>query len=700
MISIYKTARITKPEKNLGIDVYFDFIKNGEWQIEVLRYQANPTQENKVLAPAATISGTFTERNAKGLIKHSGVICIDADDKDQFKKIDTEKIMNDPYVYAIHKSIGGKGYAIYFLIEPDKHMEAYLGLEKYLLENHTIIVDKSCKDVSRLRFVSYDPDIYINKKAKVFKKYLPKKELNKKTTGPIFVQSDFDRLVNEASGLNLFDDYKDYINCAFALSSHFGEFGRHYFHTLCQSSSKYDSQKADHQYSIALNRKGNGITIATIYYMFSQAGLKLQSEKTETIKKIAKLSENPEKELSIRGIIDEENLIDKFKSENIEQTKLDLIIELVKINRIRFNEIVRNYEMENEIMTDRILATFINKVWQKIDENISKEKIWNVIQDRNITPSYNPITEWFAKNKEIKFTNEFEQLCQCFKIESEIIWNDKIQNVNDYLQVFLRKWLIGIIASAHGTYSLLILVLIGKQRTDKSRFFRGLLPEGLQSFYSESVLDNGTDSEILMTKKLLILDDEFAGKSKKDANKLKRLSSQQSFSIRMPYGRFSEDLQRLAVLCGTSNDEEVINDPTGNRRIIPVNVLEFDYEKYKKISKDRLFIQLYHEWLKNKEEWFLTPQEIELLNAATIKNTEIMQEEELLQKHFVSSTYYKMTTTDIYCKIVAIAPHIKTNTKRIGQALKKLGYEQKLDFVDGKTKRNYEIIDIQSEYNA
>src|SRR5690606_8018810 len=110
-------------------------------------------------------------------------------------------------------------------------------------------------------------------------------------------------------------------------------------------------------------------------------------------------------------------------------------------------------------------------------------------------------------------------------------------------------------------------------------------------YYAESNLDEGKDSEILMCKKLIIVDDEFGGKSKKDATKLKRLSSQQTFSIRAPYGRITEDLNRLAVLGGTSNDSEVINDPTGHRRIIPIILLSFDIEKYKSIDKTKLFIE-------------------------------------------------------------------------------------------------------------
>ena len=51
-----------------------------------------------------------------------------------------------------------------------------------------------------------------------------------------------------------------------------------------------------------------------------------------------------------------------------------------------------------------------------------------------------------------------------------------------------------------------------------------------------------------MTKKILIVDDEFGGKNKSDYKKLKNLSSKQHFSVRRPYGKVSEDLERIAVL--------------------------------------------------------------------------------------------------------------------------------------------------------
>ena len=193
-----------------------------------------------------------------------------------------------------------------------------------------------------------------------------------------------------------------------------------------------------------------------------------------------------------------------------------------------------------------------------------------------------------------------------------------------------------------------------------------------------------------MCKKLLIVDDEFGGKSKKDATKLKRLSSQQTFSIRAPYGRISEDLNRLAVLGGTSNDPEVINDPTGNRRIVPINIIGFDIEKYKKIDKTKLFIELYNDWKADKKAWFLNSKEINFLNQINIKNMEVCVEDEILADTTVSP-YNELTATDIKVAIEMKYPTIKTNTKRIGMTLKKLGFDQVVVKRKGSLKRIYNV---------
>ena len=75
-----------------------------------------------------------------------------------------------------------------------------------------------------------------------------------------------------------------------------------------------------------------------------------------------------------------------------------------------------------------------------------------------------------------------------------------------------------------------------------------------------------------MTKKWIILDDEYGGKSKREEKRLKEITSKAWINIREPYGRVSVDLRRLSVFCGTSNESQILNDPTGNRRILPIHI--------------------------------------------------------------------------------------------------------------------------------
>jgi hypothetical protein len=181
-INLFKAGnQSSKPYSEIEFENYLSNVKNGLWQDEVLAYRTGNLDKQKL--PCITTSGTFTERKEDKLTQHSGFICIDLDAKDQVVKFDIEAIKKDPYVYAVHTSVSGYGFAVFFKINPEKHKESYLGLEKYFLDNFKLIVDPAPKNVCSLRFVSYDPYLYQNDKAKVFKQYVKKdtKKDNKKS---------------------------------------------------------------------------------------------------------------------------------------------------------------------------------------------------------------------------------------------------------------------------------------------------------------------------------------------------------------------------------------------------------------------------------------------------------------------------------------------------------------------------------------
>jgi predicted P-loop ATPase len=199
-----------------------------------------------------------------------------------------------------------------------------------------------------------------------------------------------------------------------------------------------------------------------------------------------------------------------------------------------------------------------------------------------------------------------------------------------------------------------------------------------------------------MTKKLIICDDEFGGKSKKEAKLFKEILSKQAITIRKPYDRVSEDLTRLSVFCGTTNDEHILNDPTGNRRILPVQITGIHFEKMDKIDRTGLWIELYRLWKEDPNGFFLNSEEIATLNAygrerfeetsiekdvishlmylpAELESLRLESEEDfryLLQtkRTIVSTSWIKKTGED--------GNRFQLSTKKIGEQMKSLGFKQ------------------------
>ncbi len=130
------------------------------------------TEKKKL--PCVTISGTFTKRATESLVNHSGLLCIDIDFKENkhitnYNNLKTElsKIKNFAYIGL---SASGTGYyCIIPISQPDKHKLHFEAIKNDLLR-FGICIDKSCSDVSRLRFYSYDNEAYFNHSAITYTK--------------------------------------------------------------------------------------------------------------------------------------------------------------------------------------------------------------------------------------------------------------------------------------------------------------------------------------------------------------------------------------------------------------------------------------------------------------------------------------------------------------------------------------------------
>jgi predicted P-loop ATPase len=700
--SIYKNIYDNQSTTTLLYNTFLEYIKTGKWEdqvhkVRIIKDYAERKKEKEKM-PYVTISGFFAqERKASLITAHTGYLAMDIDNIPG--ELDGTKTMlsADSYVNAIFTSVSGTGLCVIFKIDKDKHKEAFESISDYLLKTYQIIVDPSCKDVSRPRYVSYDPDLYYNEQSILWKKYLPKQK-PKKIISTIFVQTEFDEVINQMvkHGVSCVDDYREWVSIGFGLADHFGERGRDYFHALSGISNKYEKSICDKQFTHCLKANGsNGkITIATIYYYAKQAGINIFTEKTKRIAAVTssqkkaglsaqQIAENLEK---FEGIPkqDADDILKQVFQSNQSFTKSESIVDNIRIHlrhtySLKRNIITRKIENNGKILDENDLNTMFLDA-KVLHNELTADLFLKVIFSNN-TQNYNPLLDWFENNKA-----EPQGVIDAFFGSF---------NTSDDICYLGKKWLVGVISAIHGVHSPLMLILAGeKQGTGKTEAFRRMLPTELRQYYAESKLDAGKDDEILMTQKLIIMDDEMGGKSKKESKRLKELTSKQTFTLREPYGKMNVDLNRLAVLCGTTNDMQILNDPTGNRRLIPIQIRSIDYKKYNEVDKRLLLIEAYNLW-KSGYEWQLTSEDVESMQQNNNKFEEFSIEYELINKYFRipnESWLIEMSATEIKIHLEDKSKQ-KISLKRIGMELKRMGFESTIKKVNGKTIQVYSVME-------
>lgn len=247
------------------------------------RHEYKKTKVHKI--PAITISGLFKVRDSKSLISPSGLMCIDIDHKDNTPET-MAKVPNVlkslPYVCYASKSISGDGYFAIIPIEKSSHFKQHYYAIEEEMKSYGITIDKSCKDITRLRFATYDNEYYYNPFASTF-------YLEVDTTQPLdrkqskqFVSSsthsDEDRVKGEIeflknNSISLPDDYDTWFKLAMSLNSSLGEKGRKYFHELSSLSNKYDKYECDNQYDEVINHYSgdNEVSLGTFFHIVNNA---------------------------------------------------------------------------------------------------------------------------------------------------------------------------------------------------------------------------------------------------------------------------------------------------------------------------------------------------------------------------------------------------------------------------------------------
>lgn len=684
-VSFYPHIKNKSSKEIAEITTLLENIKNGVYEDYVypVRNAVNIEEKRqaKEKAPNFTTSGTFTQRGVENIIDHSGLIAIDFDHLQDIGDA-FNLLINDVFTFAVFRSISGTGLCCIVRIDGKRHLDAFLGLEKYYFETYGIECDRACKDIARPRYVSYDPDLFLNEESAIFRQYIKQETKTQKKRFQSFdagahYQGRFETVLNRIN-FDITSPYENWIKLGFAIHSEYGVNGLDYFKHISQFHPNYDAYKCERKYN-QLSKDGKiGIGIGTFYYICQQNGIDISDPREKESREIAQKYKSVGKTLK-EAIAENPNIIESVAAQEFEKKEtiaankhfdIDAFEEWLRGNfPIKKNEITRFYELNGRQLEQADLNTIYidgKKLFPKLSKDICESVIFS-----NYTPSYNPIKDYL----------------EGLKWDGEDYINMLAQSINsntgdlDYRRYLLGSWLLGIVESLlDDKPNILCLILAGKQNTGKSTFFTKLLPKELNRYFATSQLDRGKDDEILMCQSIIIFDDEFSGKSKQDAKHMKRMLSAPSFTLREPYGRQNVTLKRIATLCGTCNELDVLNDPTGNRRFIVFEVTgQFDYELYNSVNKAQLFAQL----MAYRAEGITSDIGSEMLDKMQQNSEDFMEVnmELELAEHFLSAkelpnsklVHMKASVIKMHVANIANIAHQTLGTKRFSQALKTMG---------------------------
>ncbi len=132
-----------------------------------LRKAKDVIDQLKKALPAALWSGQFSQRANDKLVSHSGLLCADLDSLNGELPALREKLSTSPHLWTLFKSPGGEGLKAVFRVPADvtKHPGSFRAVEQHVKQLTGAQIDEACKDVARLCFLSYDPDVYHNANA-------------------------------------------------------------------------------------------------------------------------------------------------------------------------------------------------------------------------------------------------------------------------------------------------------------------------------------------------------------------------------------------------------------------------------------------------------------------------------------------------------------------------------------------------------
>lgn len=658
-------------------------IKEGTYKSQILYLRKSleqgkmePYEKAKKSLLAFTPSATFKGgRKLDYLQNYNQIIVLDIDkvEKNKLAEIKLKATeLSTTFVAFISPSNNGLKLFIKVSTNQDEHKNTYNIVKEFYEKELEIEIDKSGKDITRLCFYSYDPEIYFNPNAEVFSCYSEQNchfelvEKSNSVSHPELVSGSHNTNKSNISNLNTTDLLYD--------------------HCVRFTKQKMDYIEGNrnnfvHQLACNLNRKGIryaealGFILSDYNYNEIEVMNAVKSAYNNTHEfgkdkeyKTPKTKETTKPKSSATN--EEEVDDDEEKPAAIER------LEMFLNKRYNFRYNIVTGKLEYKKVRNQMYKPITDFVENSILREVLKAKVKCSIQGlrylllSDYVEQFDPFKDYFSTlpeiNQEVDYITE---LANTITTTNQELW----------LECF-KKWFVAMVACVTNekVVNQTVIVFSGKQGIGKTTWMEKLVPKPLKDYlFSGTINPNNKDTLIHLAECMLINLDELENLNKTEIGSLKEIITKSHIRMRKAYGHNNETLPRRASFAGSVNTAQFLNDTTGSRRFLCFEVEHIEY--HHNVNLDYCYKQALHLIDQGFRYWF-NNEEIKNINQNNEQYQIKTPEEELLLTWFEKADRETATaflnTTQIATRL-AYFSNININSgtvNQLGKALKKHGF--------------------------
>ncbi|WP_394970951.1 BT4734/BF3469 family protein [uncultured Croceitalea sp.] len=293
-------------------------IKQGKYKniIEQCRYYTSKKKYDsyktlKINLPTVTFCGTFENgRKLQNLASYNKIMILDIDHV-EVRNITLLKdlIQSDKYIYSVWLSPSGEGLKALVKIDgtPEEHKASFASLKEYFRSNYEIELDNSGSDITRLCFVSWDENLFLNTTSEVYvdKATLvsianPDKKTRKKASTSLVKSAFATEGLNKPEhrkmisliikylrrkNLTITNSFDEWFRVAIAIASTFSyDLGEKYYLRLCEmDKEKHDELESKNILKYCYNSRNldtsSTISFGTIVFYAKEKGFITKKDK-------------------------------------------------------------------------------------------------------------------------------------------------------------------------------------------------------------------------------------------------------------------------------------------------------------------------------------------------------------------------------------------------------------------------------------